>query len=158
MSRQEAATGSAVAEIEAAWDAIARASRRSGSQDRLVTGAGVNVDRAGAALLRQLGPSSHPLRVNDLADRLDIDPSAVTRKVQQLERAGLVERSPDDDLRSVRLRLMWVGEGVLARLLRARQAQLAEALWGWDEQERETFASLLRRFAEDIVAASEGFR
>lgn len=159
MSEQGATTGLAMAEIEAAWDAIALASSRTRAHDRWVARAGVSVDRAGAALLRQLGASHEALRVSDLAERLQIDAPGVTRKVQQLERAGLVERSPDDDdRRTVRLRLSWVGEGVLARLLNARRAQLAEVLWGWEEHDRETFASLLRRFAQDIVAASEASR
>lgn len=155
MSKREATTGSAAAEIEAAWDAIARASSRTRAHDRLVARAGVDVDRAGSALLRQLGSSDHAMRVVDLAERLQIDPPGVTRKVQQLERAGLVERAPDeDDGRTVRLCLTRQGERVLARLLAAGRAQLAEILWGWDVSDQELFASLLRRFADDIVAAS----
>lgn len=146
----------AVADIEAAWDAVARAATRSRAHRRLVARAGVDLDRAGWALLRQLAASGCELRATDLAELLDIDLPWVTRKVQQLERAGLVSRSVDDeDRRASRLALTSRGHEVLDRLLLARRAQLSEILEDWNDRALATFAELLRRFADDIAAEPE---
>jgi DNA-binding MarR family transcriptional regulator len=146
----------AVAQIETAWDAVGRAASRSRAHDRLLARAGVNLDRAGWTLLRQLDASNCELRVTDLADLLDIDPPSVTRKVQQLEQAGLVTRSLDnDDRRASRLALTTHGHETLEHLLHARRDQLAETLAAWDDRQLATFARLLRQFAKDIAAAPQ---
>lgn len=142
----------AVASIEAAMDAVAHAMTRVRVHDQLAARAGVDLDRAGAALLRQLSVCQGDLRLRDVADRLAVDAPVVTRKVQQLEREALVVRAPDqEDRRAFRLRLTRKGDKVLTRLLTARRAHLTEVLEKWSDAERSEFARLLRKFADDIL-------
>jgi len=56
------------------------------------------------ALLRQLALAEAAVGVTGLARRLEIDPAAVTRQVQELARAGLVRRRADP--RDARRRLV----------------------------------------------------
>ncbi len=142
----------AVAAIEAAMDAVAHAMTRVRVHEQLAARAGVHLDRAGAALLRQLAVCQGDLRLRDVADRLAVDAPVVTRKVQQLEREDLIVRAPDqDDRRAFRLRLTRKGDRVLTRLLAARRAHLTEVLEHWSDGDRAEFARLLRKFADDVL-------
>ncbi len=144
--------GAEVVEIEAAMDGVAHAATRVRFHERTLALARVDLDRTGATLLRHLAVCHGKLRLCDLADRLGVDAPAVTRKVQQLEREGLVARSLDgSDRRAFRLRTTRQGERVLGRILAARRTRLAELLSDWSNVDRVTFARLLRRFAEDLL-------
>jgi DNA-binding MarR family transcriptional regulator len=91
------------------------------------------------------------LRLTDLAERLRIDAPAVTRKAQQLERAGLVSRARDaEDGRATRLQLTAQGRRTINRFLAARQAWLTGLLAGWPLTEQNELARLLRRFTADV--------
>jgi DNA-binding MarR family transcriptional regulator len=103
------------------------------------------------AVLYTLHGEETDLRVTDLAARLGIDPPAVTRKAQQLERLGLVSRARDaDDARASRLRLTPEGCQVLKRFLLARHQWLTALLADWPAAECREFARLISRFADDI--------
>ena len=94
--------------------------------------AGVDIDRAGGAVLYKLLVEGESLRLCDLAERLGIDSPAVTRKVQQLEHLGLVARSPDPvDGRASRLLSTDEGRRSIERLLEARRLWLEEQLSDW---------------------------
>jgi DNA-binding MarR family transcriptional regulator len=122
--------------------------------------AGVDIDRAGAAVLYKLLMESESLRLCDLAERLGIDSPAVTRKVQQLEHLGLVVRSPDPvDGRASRLLLTDRGRLSIENLLEARRRWLEELLADWPLEDRREFARLLQHFAatiEEDVEAHHG--
>jgi DNA-binding MarR family transcriptional regulator len=114
---------------------------------RVLKQAGVDIDQAGLAILYALHAEKTSLRVTDLAERLGIDAPAVTRKAQRLERLGLVRRARDaDDARASRLRLSEQGEEAICRFLLARHQWLAD----WPPEERDDFARLICRFADDI--------
>jgi DNA-binding MarR family transcriptional regulator len=121
------------------------------AHERLLRAAGVRLDRAGAALLNKLYVADGSLRVTDLAEQLGVDAPTVTRKVQQLEREGMVVRQTDpDDRRATRIRLAPSGRRTLERVLRARRAWLERLVGGWDEIDLATFASLLGRFSHEM--------
>ncbi len=123
---------------------------------RLRAEAGVDIDRAGAAVLYKLLVEGESLRLCDLAERLGIDSPAVTRKVQQLEHLGLVARSPDpDDGRASRLLLTRDGRRSIERLLGARRLWLEEKLADWPQADRQEFARLLQLFAHTIEEDGE---
>src|ERR1017187_6918711 len=81
----------AIGEIEPALHSLSRSLRQGRLHDFRRAEARVDGDRAGMALLYVLHVNGASLRLTDLADQLHIDAPAVTRKAQQLERAGLVE-------------------------------------------------------------------
>jgi DNA-binding MarR family transcriptional regulator len=116
----------------------------------------VDLDRSGAAVLYKLYAEGENVRLTELAERLSIDQPAVTRKVQQLERAGLLRRSTDpDDARACRLRLTAAGRNSIERLLRARQSWFEELLAGWSDADRNEFARLLGLFVGTIAGRAE---
>jgi DNA-binding MarR family transcriptional regulator len=92
-----AGAGASVDEVQEALATVARAFVQPRVHERLMRAAGVRLDRGGAALLYKLRLHGDALRVTALADLLGIDAPTVTRKVQQLERDGLVSRRPDAD-------------------------------------------------------------
>ena len=70
-------------------------------------------------LLRLARAPEHRLRMSDLADRVLLSPSGLTRLVDRLERAGLVERSRfDGDARVTLAALTDRGREVLRRAAR----------------------------------------
>lgn len=146
-----------VAAIGSALLAATRVMNQPRVHDALCRQAGVRLDRGGSAVLYKLYTEGEDVRVTDLAERLAIDAPAVTRKVQQLERDGLVSRSADpDDARATRLRLTDAGRASIEALLAARSEWLESLLQGWPRRDLEAFARLLDQFAaavaEDVEA------
>ncbi|HXL95394.1 MAG TPA: MarR family transcriptional regulator [Streptosporangiaceae bacterium] len=123
-------------------------------RDHLRARAGVDLDQAGLAALYVLHTSQSSLRLTELAEHLRIDAPAVTRKAQQLERAGLVSRTRDEqDARATRLQLTDNGRQTLTRYLDSRRTWLATLLADWPEAERAEFARLLGRFNHGVQAS-----
>jgi DNA-binding MarR family transcriptional regulator len=119
--------------------------------DRLIQAAGVRLDRGGSALLYMLYAHGEPVRVTALAELLGVDAPTVTRKVQQLEREGLVARQADaEDRRATRIGLTPSGRAIIDRVLEARRAWFDRLLEGWEEADLKTFASMLERFAASL--------
>lgn len=119
--------------------------------ERLLQAAGVRIDRAGAALLYMLESHGDRLRVTVLAELLGVDTPTVSRKVQQLEREGLVVREPDPvDRRATRIALTPAGRSILDGVLAARRNWLNSLLEGWKPSELEAFAAMLHRFAASV--------
>jgi len=142
--------------IAAALLAVSRAMNQVKSHDMLAKRAGVDLDRSGAALLYSLYSEGDNVRLTELADRLGIDAPGVTRKVQQLERAGLLARAADpDDARAMRLTLTAAGRSSIDRLLHVREALIEDALEGWSDADRREFSRLLALFASTIVRSRE---
>jgi DNA-binding MarR family transcriptional regulator len=86
---------SAVDQIQASLQIVARSITQVRVHERLLQSAGVRLDRAGAAALYKLHVHGDAIRVTTLAEMLDVDAPTVTRKIQQLERDGLVVRHAD---------------------------------------------------------------
>ena len=142
-------------EIAAALLTVGRAMTQSKAHGTLCKRAGVDLDRSGAALLYKLYADGDDIHLAVLAERLDIDAPAVTRKVQQLERAGLLTRARDArDARALRITLTSEGRDEVERLLAARRDWLDDRLATWTDAERLEFSRLLTRFAETLVEGS----
>ncbi len=142
--------------IASALLSLARVMNQFKTHDTLCRQAGVDLDRGGAALLYKLFAEGEDVRLGELADRLGIDSPAVTRKVQQLERVGLVTRSPDPaDARAARVRLAPAGRRSIEKLLRARELWLEEMLGDWSERDRAELARLLELLATTIAHLGE---
>jgi DNA-binding MarR family transcriptional regulator len=101
---------------------------------RLRRAAGPSLDASGVTpsqlrVLRILAGAGSPLRVSELARRLDVIPRSATSVVDLLEERGLVERRPDpDDRRATLVALTPPGGDVLRALRDRRAAGLASLL------------------------------
>lgn len=92
-----------------------------------------------------------PLRVTELAGCTNLDTSTVSRHVAQLDRAGLVERTPDpEDGRAHRVQLTADGSEQLQTALARRRALLTRALDDWSPTDIADLDRLLGRFVHDI--------
>jgi DNA-binding MarR family transcriptional regulator len=131
---------------------IAQTVHQAKLHERILGAAGIRLDRAGASLLAKLGNcDAGSLRVTALAERLGVDTPTVTRKVQQLERLGLVARTNDpEDRRAHRIRLTPAGRRTVARLTAARRNWLDTLLAEWPAVDVERFAVLLGRFTDRL--------
>jgi DNA-binding MarR family transcriptional regulator len=143
--------------ISEAMNAFVQAMSRPRFWERnVVNRAGVSIDRAGASLLHMLDqPEGAGCHLRDLAVGLGIEAPSVTRKVQQLERAGLVQRVADpQDKRAFVLKTTASGRQVMNRLHKAKVELFTEAMRGWSAADRRTFAQLLQRIATEIGRVS----
>ena len=91
------------------------------------------------------------LRPSDLAGKLQLDASTVSRHVRQLEDGGLVERTEDpDDGRAALVRVTGAGEEALERGRQRRRDQIARVLAHWPRADVDAFATFATRFSEDL--------
>jgi DNA-binding MarR family transcriptional regulator len=138
-------------DVESALQALMRVLKQARLHELLLRRARVDLDRAGAAVLSVLYEQPASVRVSELAERLHVDTPAVSRKVHQLERAGLIRRSGDQsDRRASRLELTEAGRTAIDTTLAARRAWIAGVLSEWTADERSDFARALRRFADGV--------
>ncbi|MEU9387962.1 MarR family transcriptional regulator [Streptomyces sp. NPDC048279] len=141
-----------VMEIERALTRITYLSTRARQHERLMALAGVPLDRAAVALLRQIA-DSEPLRPGELAQRLGVEASHVTRTVQQLQRTGHVTRAPDpDDRRAQRIELTDAGREAVDRVRDAGARGMQLALATWKPEELRELATLFHRMVDDFLA------
>lgn len=88
------------------------------------------------------------IRVSELADRVGLDPSTLSRLTRSLERAGYLDRNQDPrDARAAQMRISDRGEAAMQQALQWRTTMIAQAFAGWSAQERSRFVSLGTRFA-----------
>ena len=141
-----------------ALQVVARSITQVRLHERLLQAAGVRLDRAGATLLHKLHLNG-ALRVTALAELLGVDAPTVTRKIQQLEREGLVGRDGDpDDRRATRIHLTPAGRRTLDRVIKARRQWLDRLLQDWNAAELEAFAALLGKFSDSLAHEIEDSR
>jgi DNA-binding MarR family transcriptional regulator len=99
------------------------------------------------ATLRRTGPP-YQLRPSDFTGSLMLTSSGTTKRLDRLERAGLIERAPDpDDRRGVIITLTDAGHDLIDRVTEAHLANEARLLEGLSAVERDRLAALLRKLA-----------
>lgn len=110
------------------------------------------IRRADAGVLRVLA-SAGELRTGDLAHRLGVDASVVSRQLSSLEADGLVSRHPDRaDARVSLASVTDTGRERLAGLHAAFADRLHTALADWSDDRIATTATALHRLAAVIAA------
>jgi DNA-binding MarR family transcriptional regulator len=111
-----------------------------------------------ARALRLLARAGEPVRIGELAARLEVVPRSATSMVDALEAAGLVSRQADPaDRRSVLVGLTDAGADLLARLSRARRASAAALFARLDASQRDQLLELLTTLNErDARPAGRG--
>ncbi|MEU7382816.1 MULTISPECIES: MarR family transcriptional regulator [unclassified Streptomyces] len=144
-----------VAEIERALMRITYLGTRARQHEKLMSMAGVPLDRAAVALLRQIA-DCEPQRPGELANRLGVEASHVTRTVQQLERSGHVTRIPDpDDRRAQRIQLTDLGRDAIARVREAGARGMEAALADWSPEDLRRLATLFHRMVDDFLVYAQ---
>lgn len=94
-----------------------------------------------------------PIALTDLASRLEVDQSTVSRQVNRLERLGLVRRTIDPaDRRIARLAPTAKGTRLLDRVREVSLDDFEAVLGAWPASDRARFAELLDRFREGLLA------
>jgi DNA-binding MarR family transcriptional regulator len=90
------------------------------------------------------------LRQIELADMLDIEPITLSRIVDRLEEARLVERVPDPaDRRAWRLHVTARGQPLVEKLRALAEEMTAEAFAGIDPKDIEITRTVLGRVREN---------
>lgn len=106
-----------------------------------------------ARVLRMVAGADPPLRMADIAARLDVVPRAATTMVDGLEEAGLASRRPDPgDRRSILVEPTAEGTRVLARVRAARRATAEQVLDVLTTSERAALLTALRRLSGPATA------
>jgi DNA-binding MarR family transcriptional regulator len=110
----------------------------------------------GALLVLHAVASHGQARPSELADRLQLDASTVSRHLRHLEQAGLVTRGADpNDRRAARVCVSTSGQTALDEAFRARQALVSRACAAWTVADREALVGLLTRLADDMSCLDE---
>ncbi|MFF5566165.1 MarR family winged helix-turn-helix transcriptional regulator [Streptomyces sp. NPDC012623] len=140
--------------IEQALTQISYLTNRVRQHERLMALAGVPLDRAAVALLRAVADSD-ALRPSELAGRLGVEASHITRQVQQLQKAGYVDRVPDpDDRRAQHIRLTPTGRDAVDRVREASRGGMRVALGDWSPEELHQLATLFHRMVGDFLSGA----
>jgi DNA-binding MarR family transcriptional regulator len=113
-----------------------------------------DLDRASYLAARTL-EATGPISLKDLAARLGVDASTMTRQIATMEKAGLLHRYADaDDGRVSLIELSPAGRRKMRSVQRARRERIHDLFAGWTKHEQLEFGQLLGRF-NDAVSATE---
>jgi DNA-binding MarR family transcriptional regulator len=138
-----------LARIGEALAGVFRAGHAARLHERVAEEAGVAVDRTGLVLLGKLMQA--PGRISQLAERIGLDVSTTSRKVAELEAAGLVVRTLDPgDRRAAVVSTTARADDLVGRVREARNRAFAHMLAGWDDADKTRLADLLERLVDDI--------
>jgi DNA-binding MarR family transcriptional regulator len=89
------------------------------------------------------------LRQAELADMLDVEPITLSRRVDRLQEAGLVERAADPaDRRAWRLHITAKAKPVVVRLMAIADEMTGDAFAGVDRKDIETTRRVLAQVRE----------
>jgi DNA-binding MarR family transcriptional regulator len=114
--------------------------------------------RADASVLKVLAKDGEQ-RTGEIAAKLSVDASVVSRQLTMLEGVGLVSRRPDPaDARVSLVALSALGERRLQALYTSYTQHLRAALADWDDEQMAAAAEALRRVAGAVTQAAESVR
>lgn len=120
--------------------------------ERATENAGPDLDRPAISVLVTLHLGGGPLRVGEIAKRMQVVGPHITRQVHELERRGLARRIPDPlDQRARQVELTPDGAAAAARYMQTVLGLLGDVLKDWSPEDRRTFGRLLERFATDLT-------
>ncbi len=125
---------------------------------RLLTLAGSPVQPSGWAILTVLHRDGG-LRVSELAARLGLDQSTVSRQLKPLDAAGLIGRTAEAaDRRVALIALSRKGADAYAAVRQRWRQDLAWFMRDWSPADRRTFGELAARFSAEIDAGRAGLQ
>jgi DNA-binding MarR family transcriptional regulator len=121
--------------------------------ERAVEAAGPGMDRPAVGVLVSLRTAGRPLRIGEIADRMQVVGPHVTRQVQALEKRGLVRRVADPhDRRASLIEPTAAGTEATDRYMTSVLGWFAQAVADWPQQDRDDLGRLLARLADDVTA------
>ncbi|WP_018754300.1 MarR family winged helix-turn-helix transcriptional regulator [Paenibacillus terrigena] len=95
--------------------------------------------------------SREQIRLTDIAQELQMNPSSITRRIHNLKQLGQVSVISDpNDLRSSLTRLTETGEAVLLDFFERSVDGLAHILQEWDDDELGALADSVTRYADSM--------
>jgi len=148
--RTSVPTSTSIADAERSLERLFRLTVNRAVHHRQTATIGVEVTRAGYAILRTLADSGE-LPMGQLARRCSMDPAAANRQVRSLEDAELVERRTDpDDARLVVARLTTKGRNVHDQIVSLRVTQMTDVLDSWSERDCTELVLLIDRLVTDL--------
>ena len=93
----------------------------------------------------------------ELAEMLDVEPITLSRIVDRLEEAGLVERTADPtDRRAWRLQVTEKAKPLVAKLKALGTELVGEAFEGVEQTELDRVRSVLAQVRENLAAVQRG--
>ncbi|GLY84492.1 MarR family winged helix-turn-helix transcriptional regulator [Actinoallomurus iriomotensis] len=126
---------------------------RSGLTERAMERAGLSLDKPAMSVLVTLKMADRPLRIGEIAERMQVVGPHVTRQMNELERRGLARRATDpDDQRARLIELTPEGAAAAERYLGTILGLYTDVLAGWPARDRQDFGRLLGRFVDDLTA------
>jgi DNA-binding MarR family transcriptional regulator len=144
-------TAPALTQIERGLTTIVRWGNLPRVRERFTAVAGMALDRASYAVLFRL--EEGPARLSDLAQKVGVDLSTLSRQVHHLEAAGLVGRTVvEEDRRAALLAVTDKGRDLVQRIRAAKRAAITEMLESWTDDERTELGRVLGRLADEMVA------
>jgi DNA-binding MarR family transcriptional regulator len=139
--------------VEEAFGGFAARASLPRMRERLTAAVDAGVDLSALRVLAWIGRSG-PSRASDLAEATALDLSTVSRRVAELEEAGLVTRTPDpDDRRASLLDVTSSGSAAIDRLRASRRSLIEEALADWPTEDVRRLGELLTRFTGALADA-----
>ncbi|WP_285727279.1 MarR family winged helix-turn-helix transcriptional regulator [Psychromicrobium xiongbiense] len=94
---------------------------------------------------------SEGIRATEIAARLGLSASVLSRHLAELQERGLIERHTDPgDRRAQRLTLSARGRGAVQEARNRQAALVREALEGWEESEAESAVALLDKLVTTL--------
>ncbi len=91
------------------------------------------------------------LTQSDLAERLHVTPATITKMLQRMEKAGWIQRRPDEaDLRVMRVYLTHAGHAVRGEMEAVQKRLDEEAIEGFTLEERLLFRRFLQHARDNL--------
>ncbi|MET9557794.1 MarR family transcriptional regulator [Streptomyces sp. NPDC006645] len=132
---------------------LSAAITKGGLAGRAAEAAGLALDRPALGVLLTLRTADRPLRIGEIAERMQVVGPHVTRQVQALEKRGLVRRVTDPhDRRASLIEPTDAGTEGANRYMTFLFGWFAETLTDWPAQDRDDLARLLARLVDDVTA------
>jgi DNA-binding MarR family transcriptional regulator len=142
-------TRSSLEEIQLALERIALRENRRELYETLSKRAGLTIDARSCWLLYRLADRPD-CSVEQIAKRLDVDPSRIEQGVDSLVSVGMIKRQDLPD--GCNLSLTQSGENAIHRLADARRAGFNDLLEGWDPDDHPEIGQMVRRLAHELLA------
>ena len=118
-------------------------------------GPGETLDPGTFWLLKNIAANGS-MRVTDIAQHANLDVSTVSRHVAQLQKIGLIDRTPDpDDRRAQLVRMTETGQQKLTADLRTRTTLLERSLESWSLEDLDQLDRAMSRFVADVETLTE---